>query len=151
MLPELAAPLVAWSTFLYAALLLMIVLAVPGGIADLLDYKNRRPIKQYREIAPRTELLPLLLGEHRDGAAIVLSDIELNFGGVRAIDGLSLEIRSGEVHGLIGPNGSGKTTALNVISGYYRPTSGRAKLNGIDLPFRAPHTRAGFALSRRHA
>ena len=50
-LPELAAPLVAWSTFLYAALLLVIVLAVPGGIADLLDYKNRRPLKQHREIS----------------------------------------------------------------------------------------------------
>jgi branched-chain amino acid transport system permease protein len=147
-LPELAAPLVAWSTFLYAALLLVIVLAVPGGIADLLDYRNRRPLKQHREIAPRPELLPQLLGEHRDRAAIVLSDIRLNFGGVRAIDGLSLEIRSGEVHGLIGPNGSGKTTALNVISGYYAPSSGRATLNGIDLPFKAPHTRAGYGIAR---
>jgi ABC-type branched-subunit amino acid transport system ATPase component/ABC-type branched-subunit amino acid transport system permease subunit len=146
-LPELAAPLVAWSTFLYAALLLAIVLVVPGGIADLLDYKNRRPLKQHREIVPRPELLPQLPGEHRD-AALVLSDIRLNFGGVRAIDGLSLEIRSGEVHGLIGPNGSGKTTALNVISGYYRPSSGKATLNGAVLPFRAPHTRAGYGIAR---
>src|SRR5450432_2249603 len=146
-LPELAAPLVAWSTFLYAALLLVIVLVVPGGIADLLDYKNRRPLKQHREIVLRPELLPQLPGEHRD-AALVLSDIRLNFGGVRAIDGLSLEIRSGEVHGLIGPNGSGKTTALNVISGYYRPSSGKAMLNGIALPFRAPHTRAGYGIAR---
>ena len=147
-LPELAAPLVAWSTFLYAALLLVIVLAVPGGIAALLDYKNRRPMKQHREIVPRPELLPQLLSEHHDSAAIVLSDIRLNFGGVRAIDGLSLEIRSGEVHGLIGPNGSGKTTTLNVISGYYAPKAGQAMLNGIVLPFKAPHTRAGFGIAR---
>jgi len=147
-LPELAAPLVAWSTFLYAALLLVIVLAVPGGIADLLDYKNRRPMKQHREIVPRPELVLQLLGEHRERAAIALSDIRLNFGGVRAIDGLSLEIRSGEVHGLIGPNGSGKTTALNVISGYYSPSSGQAALNGIDLPFKAPHKRAGYGIAR---
>ena len=147
-LPELAAPLVAWSTFLYAALLLVIVLAVPGGIADLLDYRNRRPMKQHRVIAPRPELLPQLLGEHRDSAALVLSDIALNFGGVRAIDGLSLAIRSGEIHGLIGPNGSGKTTALNVISGYYAPSSGQATLNGIALPFKAPHTRAGYGIAR---
>ena len=45
-LPEFAAPLVQWSTFLYAALLLVIVLVIPGGIADLLDYKNRRPLEQ---------------------------------------------------------------------------------------------------------
>jgi branched-chain amino acid transport system permease protein len=124
------------------------VLVVPGGIADLLDYRNRRPLKQHREITPRPELLPQLLGEHRNSAAIVLSDIRLNFGGVRAIDGLSLEIRSGEVHGLIGPNGSGKTTALNVISGYYGPSSGRVTLDGIDLPFKAPPTRAGYGIAR---
>jgi branched-chain amino acid transport system permease protein len=147
-LPELAAPLVAWSTFLYAALLLVIVLVVPGGIADLLDYKNRRPLKQHREIAPRPELLPQLLGEHRDKAAIVLSDVKLRFGGVRAIDGLSLEIASGEVHGLIGPNGSGKTTALNVISGYYAPWSGQVTLNGLKLPFKAPQIRAGYGIAR---
>jgi branched-chain amino acid transport system permease protein len=147
-LPELAAPLVAWSTFLYAALLLVIVLVVPGGIADLLDYRNRRPLKQHREITPRPELVPQLLGEHRDNTALVLSDIRLSFGGVRAIDGLSLEIRSGEVHGLIGPNGSGKTTALNVISGYYGPSSGKVTLNDVDLPFKAPPTRAGYGIAR---
>jgi branched-chain amino acid transport system permease protein len=147
-LPELAAPLVAWSTFLYAALLLVIVLVVPGGIADLLDYRNRRPLKQHREIAPRPELLPQLLGEHRDNAVLKLSDIKLSFGGVRAIDGLSLEIRSGEVHGLIGPNGSGKITALNVTSGYYAPASGQVTLNGVDLPFKSPHTRAGYGIAR---
>ena len=56
-LPEFAAPLVAWSTFLYAVLLLVIVLVVPGGIAELLDFKNRRPLEQHREIRPRPELL----------------------------------------------------------------------------------------------
>ena len=45
MLPEFAAPLVAWSTFLYAVLLLVIVLVIPGGIAELLDFKNRRPLE----------------------------------------------------------------------------------------------------------
>ena len=121
-LPEFAAPLVQWSTFLYAALLLLIVLLVPGGIADLLDFKNRRPLDQHREIVPRPELLKRVLDRDRAASTrIALKDIALHFGGVRAIDGLDLEIRSGEVHGLIGPNGSGKTTTLNVISGYYEP------------------------------
>src|SRR5450432_1674000 len=61
-LPELAAPLVAWSTFLYAALLLVIVLAIPGGIAEILDFKNRRPLESDRAIIPRPELLVPLLG-----------------------------------------------------------------------------------------
>ena len=60
-LPEFAAPLVQWSTFLYAFLLLVIVLLVPGGIADLLDFRNRRPLDQHREIRPRPELLAKVL------------------------------------------------------------------------------------------
>ncbi|MFZ5784548.1 MAG: ABC transporter permease subunit [Pseudomonadota bacterium] len=147
-LPEFAAPLVAWSTFLYAALLLVIVLAIPGGIADLLDYKNRRPLEQHREIVTRPELLPRILKRQDGGGALELRGIELHFGGVRAIDGLDLEVRPGEVHGLIGPNGSGKTTALNVISGYYRPQAGEARLGGGVLPFLEPHTRAGQRIAR---
>ena len=147
-LPEFAAPLVQWSTFLYAALLLVIVLAIPGGIADLLDYKNRRPLEQHREIVPRSELLRGILGEHREKAVLMLSAIELHFGGVRAIDGLDLEIHPGEVHGLIGPNGSGKTTTLNVISGYYRPNAGTMKLGDANLPFDTPHARADYRIAR---
>ncbi len=147
-LPEFAAPLVQWSTFLYAALLLVIVLVIPGGIADLLDYKNRRPLEQHREIVPRPELLSRVLDSKGGPSILTLSNIELHFGGVRAIDGLDLEIRSGEVHGLIGPNGSGKTTTLNVISGYYRPNAGELKLNGADLPFDKPYARAGYRIAR---
>ena len=133
-LPEFAAPLVAWSTFLYAALLLLIVLVIPGGIADLLDYKNRRPLEQHREIVPRPELLARLLGHRSDSQVLSLTGIELSFGGVHAIAGLDLEIRPGEVHGLIGPNGSGKTTTLNVISGYYAPQAGQVRLGDVALP-----------------
>lgn len=146
-LPEFAAPLVQWSTFLYAFLLLVIVLLIPGGIADLLDYKNRRPLTQHREIAPRPELLPRVL-DKTTPSSIALKDIALHFGGVKAIDGLDLEIRSGEVHGLIGPNGSGKTTTLNVISGYYRPHAGGMKLGGAQLPFEQPHARALHRIAR---
>jgi branched-chain amino acid transport system permease protein len=147
-LPEFAAPLVAWSTFLYAALLLVIVLVVPGGIADLLDYKNRRPLEQHREIVPRPELLPHLLERRGGRSEIALRGVSLHFGGVRAIDDLDLEIRSGEVHGLIGPNGSGKTTTLNVISGYYQPDTGALQLDGADLPFDRPYARAGHRIAR---
>jgi branched-chain amino acid transport system permease protein len=146
-LPEIAAPLVAWSTFLYAALLLLIVLLIPGGIADLIDYRNRRPLQQHRAIVPRPALLPSLL-DGTQGGSLELTDIALAFGGVRAIDGLSLDLHGGEVHGLIGPNGSGKTTTLNVISGYYRPQAGTAQLNGVPLPFGTPHRRAAFRIAR---
>ena len=61
LLPEFAAPLAAWSTFLYAALLLVIVLAAPGGIAALLDLRNRKPLEKHRAIVPRPALLSELL------------------------------------------------------------------------------------------
>ena len=147
-LPEFAAPLVAWSTFLYAALLLVIVLAMPGGIAELLDFRNRRPLERHREIAPRPDLLPRLVERGGDGDALTLDGVQLSFGGVRAIDKLDLLIRPGEVHGLIGPNGSGKTTTLNVISGYYAPQIGQVRVGTAMLPPRAPQLRASRRIAR---
>jgi branched-chain amino acid transport system permease protein len=149
-LPEFAAPLVAWSTFLYAVLLLVIVLAMPGGIAELLDFKNRRPLESGRAIVPRPELLERLLAAPADdgGGALTVEQVALAFGGVHAIDGLDLEIRSGQIHGLIGPNGSGKTTTLNVISGYYAQQSGAVRLNGAALPVLERHRRAHMRIAR---
>jgi branched-chain amino acid transport system permease protein len=147
-LPEFAAPLVAWSTFLYAVLLLVIVLAMPGGIAEMLDFKNRKPLESGRAIVPRPELLARLLGAPANAGALTLEQVALSFGGVRAIDGLDLEIRPGQVHGLIGPNGSGKTTTLNVISGYYAQQHGAVRLNGVALPLFARHRRAQMRIAR---
>jgi len=147
-LPEFAAPLVAWSTFLYAALLLVIVLAMPGGIAELLDFKNRRPLESGRAIMPRPELLARLLGMANEAGSLKVDGVTLSFGALRAVDGLDLEIAPAEVHGLIGPNGSGKTTTLNVISGYYMPQQGAVRLNGDALPASAPAQRAQVRIAR---
>jgi branched-chain amino acid transport system permease protein len=147
-LPEIAAPLAAWSTFLYAVLLLVIVLAMPGGIASLLDFRNRRPLSSNRTILPRPSALKALLGDTSQSRIIELKQIVLAFGGVKAIDGLDLTIKPGEVHGLIGPNGSGKTTTLNVISGYYRPQSGHMLLGGAGLAAGAPRSRAAEGIAR---
>lgn len=146
-LPEIAAPLAAWSNFLYALLLLVIVLAMPGGIASLLDFSSRRPLPGNRVIRPDPGGLQAILTAPRRTEGIVLRGIELAFGGVKAINGLDMDIEPGKIHGLIGPNGSGKTTTLNVISGYYRPQRGTLRENGIDLPFGEPVGRSarGFA------
>ena len=147
-LPEFAAPLVQWSTFLYAVLLLLIVLLMPGGIAEILDFRNRKPLDQHREIRPRPELLKAVLGDGTTGSVLSLNGIVLAFGGVRAVDGVDLELRAGEVHGLIGPNGSGKTTTLNVISGYYTPQQGSVRHDGADFTGEGAHTRARHHIAR---
>lgn len=59
-----------------------------------------------------------------------LEDITMQFGGVVAVDNLSIEVNKGEIVALIGPNGAGKTTAFNCITGVYEPTNGRVTLNG---------------------
>ena len=60
-------------------------------------------------------------------------DLTMKFGGLTAVDTLSFKVRHGEIHGLIGPNGAGKTTTFNMISGFYRPTSGQVLLRGEDI------------------
>ena len=147
-LPELAAPLVAWSTFLYAALLLVIVLAIPGGIAEILDFKNRRPLASGRAIIPRPDLIKELFNQPRNAGSLTLERLAMSFGGVKAIDDLDLEILPGQVHGLIGPNGSGKTTILNVISGYYAQQRGTVRLNGTELAALGRYQRAQMRIAR---
>jgi len=148
-LPEIAAPLAAWSTFLYAFLLLVIVLAMPGGIAVLLDFNNRRPLAKHRTVAPETEMLAALNPHNISNSnSLSLKDIVLTFGSVRAIDGVTLDVKPGKIHGLIGPNGSGKTTTLNVISGYYSPNQGNMTFGQTALPPGLPHLRASRGIAR---
>ncbi|MGY2887241.1 branched-chain amino acid transport system permease protein [Bradyrhizobium sp. USDA 4524] len=147
-LPEIAAPLAAWSTFLYAVLLLVIVLVMPGGIAALLDFRNRRPLASNRAIIPRPAALADIVRRRDGGKTLQLRGIALSFGNVKAIDGLDLDIAPGAIHGLIGPNGSGKTTTLNVISGYYAAKAGTMTLGGEVLAAGQPVKRAACGIAR---
>lgn len=68
-----------------------------------------------------------------------VNDLHLSFGGIRAVDGISLTIEKGSITGLIGPNGAGKTTLFNVIAGHYKPTSGEVWLDGKNVTGLPPH------------
>lgn len=61
------------------------------------------------------------------------SDVTMQFGGLKAVDSVNMEIQKGEIHALIGPNGAGKTTFFNVVSGIYVPTHGKVELEGFDI------------------
>ena len=64
-----------------------------------------------------------------------LTDMSIQFGGLKAIDSLGLEVNKGEIVAIIGPNGAGKTTAFNCITGIYRPTSGNIEYMGNSITF----------------
>ncbi|MHB8465241.1 MAG: ATP-binding cassette domain-containing protein [Acidimicrobiales bacterium] len=85
---------------------------------------------------------------HEHPVALEVSELAVSFGGIRAVDGVSFQVRQGEVMGLIGPNGAGKTTVLDMISGYLAPTRGRVVLAGEDVTGIPPEFRATRGLGR---
>ncbi|MFD6877469.1 MULTISPECIES: ABC transporter ATP-binding protein [unclassified Streptomyces] len=82
------------------------------------------------------------------GYVLEASGISVRFGGVRALTGVDLGVRAGEVCGLIGPNGAGKTTLFDVLSGIRRPDRGRILLDGADVTRRSPVWRARHGMRR---
>ncbi len=70
------------------------------------------------------------------------------FGGLIAVKELSFEVDKGELMGMIGPNGSGKTTTFNCIAGYYNPTSGKVIFDGKDVTRKSSHERAKMGIAR---
>lgn len=62
-----------------------------------------------------------------------IEDLGISFGGLKAVQGLNLEIKKKQLYGLVGPNGAGKTTVFNMLTGVYHPTTGKFYLNGEDL------------------
>jgi branched-chain amino acid transport system ATP-binding protein len=81
-------------------------------------------------------------------SSLVVRDLSKNFGAVRAVDGVNLEIGDGHVHSLIGPNGAGKTTVFNCISGFLQPAGGRVILNGLEVTAWPPHRLVAAGLAR---
>jgi branched-chain amino acid transport system ATP-binding protein len=91
--------------------------------------------------------------ERWPGAALRATAVSRSFEGVRALDGVTTEVRRTEVVGLIGPNGAGKSTLVNVLSGFDAPTSGTVELDGEDVTRWPAHRRgrAGLARTFQHS
>lgn len=82
------------------------------------------------------------------GPLLRVADLVRQYGGVRAVDGVSFEVEPGTITGIIGPNGAGKSTVLSVISGFTSPTSGRIEFAGRDVTRLPMHMRARLGLVR---
>jgi branched-chain amino acid transport system ATP-binding protein len=79
---------------------------------------------------------------------LTVENITMRFGGLVAVNNLSLSVEPGQIVGLIGPNGAGKTTAFNMISGYYRPNAGRITFDGHEITGRRPDQICKLGLAR---
>jgi branched-chain amino acid transport system ATP-binding protein len=79
---------------------------------------------------------------------LVARGVTVRFGGLVAVDAVDLDVRAGELVGIMGPNGAGKTTLFHTLSGVLRPTAGRLAVNGVDLTGRAPHVFAAHGVAR---
>jgi branched-chain amino acid transport system ATP-binding protein len=81
-------------------------------------------------------------------AFLAISDVSKHFGGVRAVEDVSLSVRRGGLMSIIGPNGAGKTSLLNMISGFYRPDSGEIVFEGKDITSARPSQVAALGIAR---
>src|SRR5260221_2014049 len=89
-----------------------------------------------------------VLSRASNDVVLQCTGIERSFGGLKALKGVSFDIREGEIFGLVGPNGSGKTTMVNVITGFYRPQAGSVCLLGRDITGMQPYRVAQQAVAR---
>lgn len=74
--------------------------------------------------------------------------LKMHFGGVKAVDDLSFFVKRHELLGLIGPNGSGKTTVFNALTGVYKPTDGKVTFNGNNITGKPLDSMVNFGISR---
>jgi len=130
----------------YGAAVILIMVFLPDGLWGL-THRLRRPAPV---ITGAVTPLPLLSQRGADNVDIAMriEGLAKHFGGLKALDGVDMAVRRGSVHALIGPNGSGKTTFINVVTGLYRPTAGRIAIAGNDVTGTAAHERTRRGLAR---
>lgn len=129
----------------YGVFLVIGGLFLANGIAG---YTTRLIARHRGEPPPRTlpaavDAIPAVVAP-----PLVIEDLVKAFGGLQAVDGVTFTARPGEVTALIGPNGSGKTTVLNMVCGYYPPDDGEVRLGSDRLSGRGPHDVARMRVAR---
>ncbi|WP_164926659.1 ABC transporter permease subunit [Bordetella parapertussis] len=138
----------------YGLILVFIFTLLPRGLAGLLGTQTRySKYDQLRRAVAGQPAAPL--GERppharREAAQplIRVEQVVMEFAGLRALAGVSLDLHAGSITALVGPNGSGKSTLVNVVSGIYRPTSGRVLYKGQDIAGWPSHKVAQAGITR---
>jgi branched-chain amino acid transport system permease protein len=132
----------------YGAVLLAMIVVAPWGLVGGLERLRARLVPDAPRPPPRA--VPLAARGHAaaGGPILEVRNLSIGFGGVRALDGVSLALERGEIFGLIGPNGSGKTTLLNCVTRIYTPQSGAIVFAGAEVTRLAPYEVARRGVAR---
>jgi branched-chain amino acid transport system permease protein len=147
-LPEWFRVLDKYYLIAYGAVLLAMIIVAPWGVVGGLE---RLRARLFPEAAARPPQAVPLVSRGRGaggGPTLEVREVALAFGGVRALDGVSLALERGEIDGLIGPNGSGKTTLVNCVTLIYTPQSGAIVFAGEDVTRLAPYEVARRGIAR---
>jgi branched-chain amino acid transport system permease protein len=132
---------------IYGLSVILIIRYMPDGIWGFFNLATQRwrARAKVHAAGPALQLVPATVG---GDTVLDVKGLSKYFGGLKAVDDVDLAVKRGGVHALIGPNGSGKTTTLNVLSGLYKATAGRVVLDGTDVTDMPPHRRAAAGLGR---
>jgi branched-chain amino acid transport system permease protein len=132
---------------IYGLSVILIIRYMPDGIWGFVNLATGRwrAKAKVRAAGPALQLVPATVG---GDTVLEVKGLSKYFGGLKAVDGVDISVKRGSVHALIGPNGSGKTTTLNVLSGLYKATAGKVVLDGTDVTEMPPHQRAAAGLGR---
>ncbi|MEA3021116.1 MAG: hypothetical protein QOI47_2640, partial [Actinomycetota bacterium] len=134
---------------LFALLAVVVVVREPDGIARRLSARvaaHLRPVGSGPSDQGSANVVPTIAPVRP--ARLGVRDLSVSFGGVRAVDGLSLEVGPGDIVGLIGPNGAGKTTTIDAITGFTQTAAGSIELDGRAIGTWSPRRRARAGLAR---
>lgn len=123
-----------WDLILGSLLVFLVLITQPNGIAAVIAQSHATwerlhlaPRRRVRAALPEREVEPVA------GATLTIEDLTVRFGSVMAVDGVSMEVRPGEVVGLIGPNGAGKTTLIDAVTGFVSASRGSISLDGVRI------------------
>jgi len=139
-----------WRKAIFALTLFSVVVGLPEGLMGFAAAALTKVFRIASAPLPDAAQLESVLPARAAGGEPLLELHQLmrHFGGVHAVDGVSMTVSAGHIHGLIGPNGSGKSTAVNVISGLYAPSGGEMRLRGKPLPVGSLFKVAGCGIAR---
>jgi branched-chain amino acid transport system permease protein len=138
----------------YGVAIIVIILCAPEGIYwRIRDRFVTRGAEAYRPPAAPLSAEPHVPGiAHQPGSPdrplLVLDGVSRAFGGLKAVEDVSLTVREGAIHGIIGPNGAGKTTLFNIINGFLAPDAGSIRFAGSNLAGLKPHAVCRLGLGR---